>query len=171
MRISEVTQQPNMTPVARGVQSAVRGEVRDLAKSALQSIVVSRLPQILESTALKSIPGIGILVGLYYAGQSVSRGDWVDSLLNLASGFTSVAGSLGIAAYQAARNLYQAAYNTVFEQDAATDPTGAQRRIQSLSDTVLQELQKWINQALQAARAQAKKSMTSPVSQKMGLHI
>jgi hypothetical protein len=158
MRIYEVTRnlpEPNLTPIAKSALQTVAGQhVKDLAKSALQTVVVSKLPQILESTALKSIPGIGIIVGLYYAGQSIAKGDWVDSLMNLVSGFTSVAGSIGIAAAQASRNLYYDCYGVQVEQDLAQDPTGCKRRLDALTTTVTEELKKWINAALQAYKQQ-----------------
>lgn len=156
MRAREFIQEE---PVPRSLAIA-QGVAKDLSASVLRTLVIENLPKILQSAGLKSIPGIGIIAGLYYAGRSLQSGDWIDAGLNLAGGFTSLAGSIALSAYQAARSLYQEAYHLMFEQDLAQDPTGAQRRITSLTSVIKDELSAYINKAVKDSQARVKAQMT-----------
>jgi len=154
---------PKATFIEQFIQQVVKGmeAVKDVAKLALRHIadtelkqVLAReLPKMLAKGALKSIPYVGILLGVVFGIDRLIKGDVPGAGIELVSGVGSLATAIPATAYQAARDLYGEYYvyegsgkPAVFEYDMAADPEGTKQRVADLAAKIEQELKAGLNQ-------------------------
>jgi len=151
------------TFVERFIQQVIKGveAVKDVAKLALRHIadtelkqlLARELPKMLAKGALKSIPYVGILLGVVFGIERLIKGDVPGAGIEVVSGVGSLATAIPATAYQAARDLYGEYYvyadsgkPAIFEYDMADDPEGTQQRVSELAQKIEQELKEGLTQ-------------------------
>jgi hypothetical protein len=154
---------PKATFIEQFIQQVVKGieAVKDVAKLALRHIadtelkqlLARELPKMLAKGALKSIPYVGILIGVVFGIERLIKGDVPGAGIELVAGVGSLATAIPATAYQAARDLYGEYYvyegsgkPAVFEYDMAADPEGTKQRVADLAAKIEQELKAGLNQ-------------------------
>jgi hypothetical protein len=154
---------PKATFIEQFIQQVVKGieAVKDVAKLALRHIadtelkqVLAReLPKMLAKGALKSIPYVGILIGIVFGIERLIKGDVPGAGIEVVAGVGSLATAIPATAYQAARDLYGEYYvyegsgkPAVFEYDMAADPEGTKKRVADLAQKIEQELKEGLSQ-------------------------
>jgi hypothetical protein len=154
---------PKATFIEQFIQQVVKGveAVKDVAKLALRHIadtelkqlLARELPKMLAKGALKSIPYVGILLGVVFGIDRLIKGDVPGAGLEVVGGVGSLATAIPATAYQAARDLYGEYYvyegsgkPAVFEYDMAADPEGTQQRVRELAQHIEQELKAGLTQ-------------------------
>jgi hypothetical protein len=126
--------------------SQAQSTILGVAESVLMKIIQQKIPDLVESGLLKSIPGLGTIWGLYQVGKSAVAGDKTGALLNAASMIPG--GAIPAMCAQCANQLYGEVYiNAKTKQpadlatDTANDPKGTWERVKKLTSMIATEVQ------------------------------
>jgi hypothetical protein len=159
--------------VANTAQNAIISQststVLGVAETVLAKIIQQKIPELVESGLLKSIPGLGTIWGLYQVGKSAMAGDKTGTLLNAASMIPG--GAIPAMCAQCANQMYGQVYidaNTKKPADLATDtardPKGTWERVKKLTSMIIQEVQEGITAGMdKLSKAQAAQNQRNAV--------
>jgi len=156
---------PKATFIERFVQQVVKGveAIKDVGKlalrynhiadQALERLLAKMLPEMLMKGAFKSIPFVGLLIGVAFGIDRLIQGDVPGAGLEVVAGVGSLATAIPATAYQAARDLYGEYYMyedtgkpAVFEYDMANDPTGTEQRVKELAAKIAEQMKAGLTQ-------------------------
>jgi len=154
---------PKATFIEQFIQQVVKGieAVKDVAKLALRHIadtelkqlLARELPKMLAKGALKSIPYVGILIGVVFGIDRLIKGDVPGAGIEVIAGTGGLATAIPATAYLAARDLYGEYYvhegsgkPAIFEYDMAADPEGTNKRVADLAAKIEQYLKEGLTQ-------------------------
>jgi hypothetical protein len=154
---------PKATFIEQFIQQVVKGieAVKDVAKLALRHIadtelkqlLARELPKMLAKGALKSIPYVGILIGVVFGIDRLIKGDVPGAGIEVIAGTGGLATAIPATAYLAARDLYGEYYvyegsgkPAVFEYDMAADPEGTKKRVADLAEKIERDLKEGLTQ-------------------------
>jgi hypothetical protein len=173
------------TFIDRFIQKVIKGiEVaKDVAKLAmrythmadaeLKNLLVKRLPELVMKGGLKSIPFVGLLIGVAFGIDRLidNPNDLPGAALDVVGGIGSLYTAIPATAYQAARDMYGEYYAyadtqkpAIFEYDMANDPQGTTQRVKELADKVAQEIKERFEQnKIKLSRAQGASNQRSAV--------
>ena len=128
-----------------GGASAAGAGAGGVAKSASAGALKKGLGKAAGKAALRSIPGVGMLVGLGLAGHRLSQGDYLGAAMELGAGAASLlpgvgtAGSLAISAGLVAHDVMGSKKSQDMEELAGVDAEGKDKAKFSMQ-TILEEL-------------------------------
>ena len=156
---------PKATFIERFIQQVVKGveAIKDVGKlalrynhiadRALERLLAKMLPEMLMKGVFKSIPFVGLLIGVAFGIDRLIKGDVPGAGLEVVAGVGSLATAIPATAYQAARDLYGEYYMyeetgkpAVFEYDMANDPTGTEQRIKELAAKIGEQMKAGLTQ-------------------------
>jgi hypothetical protein len=126
--------------------SQAQSTVLGVAERVLGKLIQQKIPELVESGLLKSIPALGTIWSLYQVGKSAVAGDKTGALLNAASMIPG--GAIPAMCAQCANQMYSEVYIDATTKkpadlatDTARDPKGTWERVKKLTGMIATEVQ------------------------------
>jgi hypothetical protein len=131
------------------ITSQAQSSILGVAESVLGKLIQQKIPALVESGLLKSIPALGTIWSLYQVGKSAVAGDKTGALLNAASMIPG--GAIPAMCAQCANQMYSEVYVDATTKkpadlatDTARDPKGTWERVKKLTGMITKEVQEGI---------------------------